>query len=75
MLNCPSTVNDNVINRLPQIECNVLLDKFPTVTETGKRFKNCLLAKTGARIPAEVYKTGGVQIAAERLTDCFNAGG
>ena len=32
VLNCPSSVNDNAINRLPQIECNVLLDEFPTVT-------------------------------------------
>ena len=29
VLNCPSSVNDNAINRLPQIECNVLLDEFP----------------------------------------------
>ena len=33
MLDRPSTINDNAINRVPQIECNVLLDKFPTVTE------------------------------------------
>ena len=26
VLNRPSSVNDNAINRLPQIECNVLLD-------------------------------------------------
>ena len=36
VLNRPSSVNDNAINRLPQIECNVLLDEFPTVTETRK---------------------------------------
>ena len=34
VLNRPSSVNDNAINSLPQIECNVLLDEFPTVTET-----------------------------------------
>ena len=28
VLNRPSSVNDNAINRLPQIECNVLLDEF-----------------------------------------------
>ena len=28
-----SSVNDNAINRLPQIECNVLLYEFPTVTK------------------------------------------
>ena len=36
VLNRPSSFNDNVINRLPQIECNVLLDEFPTVTEIRK---------------------------------------
>ena len=36
VLNDPSSVNDNAINRLPQVECNVLLDEFPTVTETRK---------------------------------------
>ena len=37
VLNRPSSVNGNAINRLPQIiECNVLLDEFPTVTETRK---------------------------------------
>ena len=35
VLNRPSSVNDNAINRLPQIECNVLLDEFPTVTESN----------------------------------------
>ena len=34
VLNRQSTVNENAINRLSQIECNVLLDEFPTVTET-----------------------------------------
>ena len=34
VLNRPSSVNDNAINRLPQIECNVLLDEFPTIIET-----------------------------------------
>ena len=34
VLNRPSSVNNNAINRLPQKECNVLLDAFPTVTET-----------------------------------------
>ena len=45
VLNRPSSVNDNAINRLPQIECNVLLDEFPTVTETRKQFNIYLLVK------------------------------
>ena len=40
VLNRPSSVNDNAINRLPQIECNVLLDEFPTVTETRKAIQH-----------------------------------
>ena len=36
VLNHPSTVNDNAINRLQQIEYNVLLGDFPNVTEIRK---------------------------------------
>ena len=36
VLNRPSSINQDAIDRLPQIECNVLLDEFPTVTETRK---------------------------------------
>ena len=36
VLNRPSSINEDAIDRLPQIECNVLLDEFPTVTETRK---------------------------------------
>ena len=39
-LNRPSSVNDNAIKRLPQIECNVLLDEFPTVKETMKAIQS-----------------------------------
>ena len=47
VLNRPSSVNDSAINRLTQIECNVLLDEFPTVTEQkqGKQFNIYLLVK------------------------------
>ena len=40
VLNRPSSVNDNAINRLPQIDCNVLLDEFPTVTQTRKTIQH-----------------------------------
>ena len=36
VLNRPATINEDAIDRLPQIECNVLLDEFPTVMETRK---------------------------------------
>ena len=65
MLNCPSSVNGNAINRLPQIECNVLLDEFPTATETRKAIQHLPSGKApGAdAIPAEVYKAGGLPMA------------
>ena len=65
VLNRPSSVNDNAINRLPQIECNVLLDEFPTVTETRKAIQHLSSGKAPGTdaIPAEVYKAGGLPLA------------
>ena len=72
VLNRPSSVNDNAINRLPQIECNVLLDEFPTVTETRKAIQHLSSGKTPSTdaIPAEVYEAGGLPMA-EKLTELF----
>ena len=72
VLNRPSSVNDNAINRLPQIECNVLLDEFPTVTETRKAIQHLSPGKAPGTdaIPAEVYKAGGLPMA-EKLTELF----
>ena len=39
VLNQPASINDNAINRLSQVECNRLLDEFPTVAETVKAIK------------------------------------
>ena len=72
VLNRPLSVNDNAINRLPKIECNVLLGEFPTVTETRKTSQHLSSGKapgTGV-IPAEVYKAGGLPMA-EKLTQLF----
>ena len=62
MLNRPSSINEDAIDRLPQIECNVLLDEFPTVMETRKAVRQLSSGKVpGAdAIPAEVYKAGGL---------------
>ena len=43
VLNRQSSVNDNAINRLPQIECDDLLDEFPTVTETRKAIQHLFI--------------------------------
>ena len=65
VLNRPSSVNDNAINRLSQIECNVLLDEFPIVTETKKAIQHLSSGKAPGTdaIPAEVYKAGGLPMA------------
>ena len=71
-LNRPSSVNENTINRLSQIESNVLLDEFPTVTETRKAIQHLSSGKAPAAdaIPAEVYKAGGLPVA-EKLKELF----
>ena len=72
VLNRPSSVNDNTINRLPQIDCHVLLDEFPTVTETRKAIQHLYSGKAPGTdaISAEVYKTGGLPMA-EKQTELF----
>ena len=39
VLNRPSSINDEAINRLPQVESNPLLHELPTVSETVKATK------------------------------------
>ena len=63
VLNRPSSTNEDAVDRLPQIECNVLLEEFPTVMETRKSVQQLSSDKapdTDA-VPAEVYKAGGYQ--------------
>ena len=72
MLNRPSSVNDNAFNRLSQIECNVLLDEFPTVIKTRKAIQHLSSGKAPGTdaIPAKLYKAGGLPMA-EKLTELF----
>ena len=72
-LNRPSTINDNTINELSQVECNVLLDEFPTDTETTKAFQHLSTDKPPGldAIPAEIYKERGLPMA-EKLTEFFH---
>ena len=69
VLNRPSSINDEAINRLPQVECNPLLDEFPTVPETIKAIKLLSSGKAPGSdaIRAEIYKAGGPPVA-EKLT-------
>ena len=83
VLNQPSSINEDAINRLQKIECNVLLDEFPTVMETREAVQQLSPGKAlGAdTIPADVYKAGmcvcvgggggGVPMA-EKLTELFH---
>ena len=66
-------INDNAINRLPQVECNILLDEFPTVTETTKVIKLLSSGKAPGSdtIPADIYEAGG-QPMAKKLTELFH---
>ena len=58
VLNRPSRINEDAIDRLPQIECNVPLDEFPTVMETRKAVQQLSSGKAAGAdaITAEVYK-------------------
>ena len=73
VLNRASSINDDAINRLPEVECNLLLDKFPTVTETVKAIKLLLSGKAPGSdaIPAEIYKAGVISVA-KKMTELFH---
>ena len=73
VLNRPSSTNDDAINRIPQVECNPLLDELPTVSETVKAIKllSSVKAPGSDAIPAEIYKAGGPPVA-EKLTELFH---
>ena len=73
VLNRPSSNNYEAISRLPQVECNPLLDEVPTVSETVKAIKHLSFGKAPGSdaIPAEIYKAGGPPVA-EKLTKLFH---
>ena len=70
VLNRPSSITDEAINKLP---CNSLLDELPTVSETVKAIKLLSSGKTPGSdaIPVEIYKAGDPPIA-EKLTKLFH---
>ena len=51
VLNRPSSINDEAINRLPQVECNPLIDELPAVSETVKAIKVLSSGSSGAISP------------------------
>ena len=73
VFNRSSSINDDAFNRLPQVECNLQLDEFPTVAETVKAIKLLSSGKAPGSdaIPAEIYKAGGTPVA-KKMTELFH---
>ena len=57
VLNRPSSLIDEAINRLPKVKCNPLLDEFPTISEIVKAIKLLSFGKApdSDAIHAEIY--------------------
>ena len=73
VLNRQSSINDDAINRLPQVECNLQLDEFLTAAETVKAIKLLSSGKAPGSdaIPAEIYRAGGTPVA-KKMTELFH---
>ena len=61
VLNRPSTISEEAINRLPQVPTNLSLDVPPTLDEISKAINLLSSGKAPGEdaIPAEIYKEGG----------------
>ena len=61
VLNRTSSINDEAIDRLPQVPVNMSLEDPPTLQETEKAIDqlSCGKAPGSDSIPAEIYKQGG----------------
>ncbi|BHF65944.1 hypothetical protein SprV_0200895800 [Sparganum proliferum] len=64
VLNCPSTISDAAIARLPQMETNADLDLLPFLHEIIKAVQQPSSRKAPGSnaIPADIYKHGGLQL-------------
>ena len=72
VLNRPSSVNEEAINRLPQVEINMSLAEVPTLDEVNKAISSLSNGKApGADgIPAEVFANGG-PILTDKLLELY----
>ena len=68
VLNRPSTINEEAISKLPQVEVDSSLSVPPTVEETEEAINLLSNGKAPGpdAIPAEVYKAGG-RVLVEKL--------
>ena len=76
ILNCPSTINDEAIDQLPQVPFDEMLDAVPTFEEIWKAIHLLTSSKApGAdSIPTEVYKEGGTALQ-RNSTSCSSSFG
>nr|VZI51170.1 unnamed protein product [Spirometra erinaceieuropaei] len=76
VLNSPSTIFDDVIDRLPQAETNADLNLLPPLHETIRAVKQLSIGKAPGSnmIPVEIYKHGGPQLK-DNQTALFQACG
>ena len=78
VLNRPSSINEDAIDRLPQIECNILLDEFSTVMEISKSVQQLASEKAPGKIQLlqkfirPGRRGGGGLPMAEKLTELFH---
>jgi hypothetical protein len=72
VLNRPSSINEEAINRLSQVDMNEYLALPPTSKETIKAIDLLSSGKAPGSdsIPADVYKAGGPGLV-EKLTELF----
>ena len=74
ILNRPSKINEEGIQRLLQVEINKDLDALLSVDEVAKAIKHMSISKAPGpdAIPAEIFKSGGISLT-RRLTDLFRS--
>ena len=67
VLNRPSHINEEAINKLPQVDINHTLDNLPVLSEVEKAIQQLSSGKAPGTdaIPAEVYKHAGPQMRAK----------
>lgn len=72
ILNRPSTINEDAINRLPQVPVEETMDALPTSVEIHKavRLLSSGKAPGSDSIPAEIYKEGGAALV-EKIHQLF----
>uniref|UniRef100_K7EZ86 Reverse transcriptase domain-containing protein n=2 Tax=Pelodiscus sinensis TaxID=13735 RepID=K7EZ86_PELSI len=74
VLNRPSSINNEAIDRMPQADINHSLDVSPSETETLQAISQLSSGKAPGSdaIPAEVYKGGGA-VLVNKLTQLFQS--